>query len=60
MIILCDGDTVSESGWVAPTLERIRDRARVVFQCVQLGDQGDGTLELLASMSGGNFIHVQR
>ncbi len=60
VVVLCDGATYAGPDWVLPTLERVRDRAQVVFHCVQIGREGDGTLELLSSASGGDFIQISR
>jgi len=58
IVILCDGETASGPGWVRPLLTEIRAETRIRFHCVQLGSNGDGTLERLARGSGGDFIRV--
>jgi Mg-chelatase subunit ChlD len=60
IIVLCDGDTIAGPDWVRGTVDAIRERARLVFHCVQIGDDGDGTLEQLAESTGGDFIHIAR
>jgi hypothetical protein len=59
VIVLCDGATAEGPGWVEPFQSRINSSARVVFYCVQIGSGGDGTLEKLASGSGGEFVRVE-
>jgi hypothetical protein len=58
VIVLCDGETAEGSDWVEAFLRRANLRARVVFHCVQVGSEGDGTLQKLASGSGGDFVRV--
>lgn len=58
VIVLCDGETNEGPGWVEPFLRSANLRARIVFHCVQVGAAGDGTLEKLASESGGDFVRV--
>ncbi|MFT5050581.1 MAG: hypothetical protein ACI8QZ_001983 [Chlamydiales bacterium] len=58
IVVLCDGETAEGRHWVAPLLQRIQAEARVVFHCVLIGTAGDGTLEALAELSGGEFIRV--
>lgn len=58
VVVLCDGETAEGPRWVRPLLERIHAEARVVFHCVMIGQRGDGTLELLAERSGGDFVRV--
>lgn len=58
VIVLCDGATAEGSGWVRPLLERVGDEACVVFDCVQIGGGSDGTLELLAELTDGQFVRV--
>jgi hypothetical protein len=43
---------------VLPFLQRNNAKARITFHCVQIGPGGDGTLELLASETGGDFRRV--
>jgi Mg-chelatase subunit ChlD len=59
VIVLCDGATGDGPGWVQPWLERENERARIVFHCVQIGSEGNGTLEALARGSGGEFVQVR-
>jgi len=56
VVVLCDGATDRGSAWVESLLEEVNSEARIVFHCVQIGDFGDGTLELLARLTGGDFI----
>lgn len=56
VIVLCDGETNEGPGWVPPFLERTNALARVMFHGVQIGGQGDGTLELLAKGTGGQYV----
>lgn len=58
IIVLCDGETDEGWGWVAPTLGRVLPHHPVVFHCVHLGGRSDGTLQALASSSGGTFLRV--
>ena len=58
IVVLCDGQTDSGRGWVRPLLERVNDDLRVVFHCVQIGAESDGSLEDLAEYSGGTFIFI--
>jgi hypothetical protein len=58
VIVLCDGATSEGAGWVRPLLRRVNDQARLVFHTVQLGESGDGTLQLLAEETGGEFVRV--
>ena len=58
VIVLCDGETDEGPSWVVPFLERYNDRARVVFYTVRIGRYGDGTLELLSQLTGGEFVSV--
>ena len=58
VIVLCDGETAEGPDWVEAFLRRANLRARVVFHCVQVGAEGDGTLQKLASGSGGDFVRV--
>lgn len=59
VVVLCDGDTNEGSGWVARFLEETNARARILFYGVQIGGDGDGTLEALANGSGGEFAHIE-
>lgn len=59
VIVLCDGATAEGPGWVARWLAEENERAQLVFHCVQIGHQGDGTLQALAKGSGGEFVQVQ-
>lgn len=59
VIVLCDGATAEGPRWVARWLAEENERAQLVFHCVQIGSQGDGTLEALAKGSGGEFVEVQ-
>jgi len=58
VIVLCDGATEEGPGWVPRFLSRTNARARVVFHAVQIGAEGDGTLERLARGSGGEFVQI--
>lgn len=58
IVVLCDGATTEGSGWVVPFLKRRNQEARITFHCVQIGPGGDGTLELLASETGGDFRRI--
>ena len=59
VIVLCDGATTEGPGWVARWLEEENERAQLIFHCVQIGTEGNGTLEALAAGSGGEFLRVQ-
>lgn len=58
VIVLCDGDTSEGSSWVAPLLERTGGETGLMFHCVQIGSAGDGTLQQLAELSGGEFVQI--
>lgn len=58
VIVLCDGATAEGSEWVEPFWEEIGWRSEVIFHCVQLGGGGNGTLEELARVSGGEFVRA--
>ncbi len=58
VIVLCDGATNEGPGWVPGFLSRVNARARILFHAVQIGIEGDGTLERLAQGSGGEFVHI--
>ncbi len=58
VIVLCDGATSEGPGWVARWLAQENERAQLVFHCVQIGNQGNGTLEALAEGTGGEFVQV--
>lgn len=60
VIVLCDGSTTDGKGWVQPFLARFNDQARVKFHCVQVGPAGDGTLQLLAEETDGDYVHIER
>jgi len=59
VIVLCDGATSEGSGWVARWLSEENEQAQLVFHCVQIGTEGNGTLEALAAGSGGQFLRVE-
>ncbi len=58
VIVLCDGATDEGPRWVEPMLDGLNEQACLVFHCVQIGAGGDGTLELLAAGTGGEFVRV--
>lgn len=58
VIVLCDGDTAEGRGWVWPWWREVAEETCVRFHCVQLGSGGNGTLEALAEVSGGEFVRV--
>ncbi|MFT5284391.1 MAG: hypothetical protein ACI8TQ_000547 [Planctomycetota bacterium] len=58
IIVLCDGSTDTGPSWIAPLLERVNVDLQVVFHCVQIGSNGDGSLEALARLSGGEFVEI--
>ncbi|MEM7515424.1 MAG: VWA domain-containing protein [Planctomycetota bacterium] len=59
IIVLCDGQTNSGSGWVRPFLERTQAHTRLMFHAVQIGGAGDGTLKLLSEGTGGQLVLVE-
>jgi hypothetical protein len=59
VVVLCDGETAEGPSWVGPFLAGPNEQAGLVFHCVQIGSQGDGTLEELALETGGEFVLVQ-
>jgi hypothetical protein len=58
VIVLCDGETTEGPQWVEPLLARINGDACMEFDCVQIGSAGDGTLQKLAALSGGQCVRV--
>lgn len=58
VIVLCDGATSEGPGWAARWLAEENEGAQIVFHCVQIGNQGNGTLEALARGSNGQFVHI--
>ncbi len=56
VIVLCDGETDSGPAWIRPWLERVNGEAQIVFHCVQIGSEGDGSLRQLAEGTGGDYI----
>lgn len=56
LVVLCDGRTDEGPGWIRWFLRRVNAEARVVVHGVQIGSAGDGSLELLARQTGGDFI----
>jgi len=58
VIVLCDGATSEGPAWVPGFLSRVNARTRILFHAVQIGAEGDGTLERLAQGSGGEFVHI--
>ena len=58
LIVLCDGETSEGPSWIRPLLERVQVRARWLIHTIQLGGFGDGALELLAEMTGGDHTRV--
>lgn len=59
IIVLCDGSTAEGSDWVVPLMRRVGDASRIVFHAVQIGAEGDGTLEALCASTGGDFVFVE-
>jgi hypothetical protein len=58
IIVLCDGATAEGPEWVTPFLRRVNPIARVLFDCVEIGREGDGTLPRLARESGGEYVRI--
>lgn len=58
VVVLCDGQTSSGPGWVAPLIEEVGEATQVVFECVLIGSNGDGTLQALAQETGGGYLRV--
>ena len=59
LVVLCDGDTDRGPDWVEGFMENVNSAAQVVFHCILLGTEGDGTLEALARESGGQLVRVR-
>jgi hypothetical protein len=59
LIVLCDGVTAEGLGWFRAASSRRTSARSSSFHCVQIGRQGNGTLEALARGSGGQFVQVQ-
>jgi hypothetical protein len=58
VIVLCDGATDEGPQWVAHFMNTANAAARVVFDCVEIGNEGDGTLPRLARESGGEYLRI--
>jgi len=58
IVVLCDGRTAEGPDWVRPLFERVHAALPVVIHCAQIGTGGDGTLEELARLTGGEFVRV--
>jgi len=58
VIVLCDGATPEGPAWARKWLEKVNGEARLVFHCVEIGRQGNGTLKALADGSGGDWVQV--
>jgi len=59
VIVLCDGETTDrEPEWVPELLAGPNESAALAFHAVVIGTTPDGTLEALASGSGGDFVRV--
>ena len=59
VIVLCDGATHRGPSWVEAWIEQYNWEAQLVFHTVQIGNQGDGTLERLAEETGGEMVRVR-
>ena len=59
VVVLCDGETDEGPGWIRPLLEAVNDDACLAFHGVRVGSVGDGSLELLAQRTGGDFVEVK-
>ncbi|HUR27505.1 MAG TPA: VWA domain-containing protein [Planctomycetota bacterium] len=59
VIVLCDGATTEGLSWVSPLLSATTEATCVRFDCVQIGNTGNGTLEALSAESGGQFVRVE-
>ena len=57
VVVLCDGETYSGPGWVRPWLTEVED-AELIFHCVQLGNESDGTLGQLSAITNGQLVEV--
>jgi hypothetical protein len=58
VIVLCDGQTAEGPGWVDGFLDRVEPVTRVVFHCVQIGNEGDETLGKLAKGTHGDSVKI--
>jgi hypothetical protein len=58
VIVLCDGATAEGPEWVDGFMQRANAIARVLFDCVEIGHEGDGTLPRLARGSGGEYVRI--
>lgn len=58
VIVLCDGATAEGPEWVARFMNQANSEARIVFDCVEIGNEGDGTLPRLARESGGDYVRI--
>ena len=58
VIVLCDGATAEGRAWIWTWWREVAEASCVRFHCVQLGPEGNGALEALAEVSGGEFVRV--
>jgi len=58
VIVLCDGETAEGRNWIWPWWREVAEESCVHVHCVQLGSGGNGALEALAEVSGGEFVRV--
>jgi len=58
IIVLCDGFETGGSAWILPVLRSVNSRSRLVIHSVLIGGQSDGSLELLAEETGGDFVRI--
>ena len=58
VIVLCDGATEEGASWVEPLIAKANQTAMLVFHTVQIGAGGDGTLERLAELTGGESLRI--
>ena len=60
VIVLCDGFKTGGSAWILPILRTVNSRSRLVIHSVLIGGQSDGSLELLAEETGGDFVRIDK
>jgi hypothetical protein len=58
VVVLSDGDSAGGADWVTNYIRSANSKARMVFDCVEIGRDGDGTLPALARASGGEYVRI--
>ena len=58
LVVLCDGKTEEGPDWTRRFLEQLGPTYRWIIHGVQIGQEGDGSLEQLTQGTGGDFVRV--